>query len=171
MLKKIFYFSSGMLGFAVSFGLMMFLDEKFQSELLAGILMLAVAAVSIFLIFRSGYLDKKEDTLPGIFSATFGTASIFLAFTEFATAIENSALNLKGAETIIAIGLSIVVGACFRYHFIKKMKNVAHATEAANYLNKKSVNIIKRKDIFVVYEKWWGGVLEKTSNDINEGNF
>ena len=71
----------------------------------------------------------------------------------------------------VTIFLEILVFAFARDILIGELKNVDHATEAADYIKKDSVKIVKKRDKFIVYERWQGNVLKETSDDPNKGDF
>ena len=150
--------------------LTVFAENFLHSKLAAGVFMFAAGFVSLYLIFNRKLI--KDGTLPGISLTWFGVMSILAAVLEWRETPFNLDLitNLNLDTALMPSIFSILVGICCRNEFIKEMKNVAHATEATNYLKKKSVNITKRNDTFVVYEKWRGGTLVETSTDINKEN-
>lgn len=72
---------------------------------------------------------------------------------------------------LLSIPIGIVVGVVHHKSLVKQMKNVEHATQAADYLEAGSVDVHKRTDTFVVYKSYSNGRLDKTSYDPNKGNF
>ena len=69
------------------------------------------------------------------------------------------------------IFLEMLVFAFARDILIGDLKNVDHATEAADYIKRDSVKIVKKRDKFIVYERWQDNVLKETSDDPNKGDF
>ena len=71
----------------------------------------------------------------------------------------------------VTIFLEMLVFAFARDILIGDLKNVDHATEAADYMKRDSVKIVKKRDKFIVYERWQDNVLKETSDDPNKGDF
>ena len=70
--------------------------------------------------------------------------------------------------------LFIYFGAYFsikRSSLIAKLKNIAHATKAADYLKKDSVELVESHDKFLIYEFWRNDTLKEASDDPNKGSF
>ena len=92
-------------------------------------------------------------------------------FVLFVYGIAASGGWLDPVIVIITILLELLVFKLARDILIGDLKNVDHATEAADYMKRDSVKIVKKRDKFIVYERWQDNVLKETSDDPNRGNF
>ncbi|MBR2518975.1 MAG: hypothetical protein IKE46_04220 [Selenomonadaceae bacterium] len=96
---------------------------------------------------------------------------LVLAFAGF---LYDNATSGNLIDPMIVIGtifFEIIFFFIARKVLIDKMKNVRHATNAANYMKEDSLNLTTNRDEFVVYKRWKENNLEETSDDPNKGDF
>ena len=96
---------------------------------------------------------------------------LLVAFVSFLYELVMDGGWLDPFVVLITIFFEMVIFMFARDILISEMKNVDHATEAADYLKKASVKVLKKRDKFIVYERWQNNVLKETSDDPNKGGF
>lgn len=118
------------------------------------------------LIKRSGSSEKKEWRIAWLIVLY----ALIVPF-NFADDLEKYFPNLNATALLISFPMAVAVGAVCHHLLVKRMKSIKHATEAADYLDKGSVDVPERKDTFVVYKSYVRGRESNTSYDPNKGDF
>ena len=118
------------------------------------------------IIEKSGSSEKKEWRILWII-----VLSPFIVQLIFKDDWEKYFPNISAVAFLISLPIAVAVGAVCHHLLVKGMKSVEHATEAADYLDKGSVDVPERSDTFIVYKKYEKGKVYDTSYDPNEGDF
>ena len=118
------------------------------------------------IIEKSGSSEKKEWRIMWIIVLSLLIVSVF-----FADDLETYFPNINALALIYSLPMAFFVGKVCHHLLVKGMKSVEHATEAADYLDKGSVDVPERSDTFIVYKKYEKGKVYDTSYDPNEGDF